>query len=145
MAKRLQDLSVLPQEIYCSGGSRDFRWHLNKNCPHIEGHPVLARDICLTCLNTTRKANQRLFEVVKIDPNHHRMRVLSEREIRMAWDQGGCHVCGERHYAEPNPLMYADCMACSHRPCFHHARCCPKAGKGKPRRLLWIAWMLRRT
>ena len=68
MAKRLQDLTVLPQVIYVSSGSSDTKWHLNRRCPQIGGDSVLTKDVCLTCLNVVRKANQRLFEVVKIDP-----------------------------------------------------------------------------
>ena len=127
MASRLLDLTVLPQVIYVSSGSLDTKWHLNKRCPHIDRDTVLTKEVCLTCLNVVRKANHRLFEVVKIDPNHHRMRTLTEKEIRLSLDQGGCEVCGERHYAEPNPLMYADCWTCDQRPCFHHGRCCPNA------------------
>ena len=127
VAKELLDLTILPQVIYVSNGSLDTNWHLNKRCPHLDHDTILTKEVCLTCLGVVRRANQRLCQVVKIDPNHSKMRILSEEEIRKSLDLGGCEVCGERHYGEPNPLMYPDCRTCDQRPTYHHGRCCPNA------------------
>jgi len=73
--------------------------------------------------------NKKMFHIMNIDPNNSKFRKVTEREVVMTFDSGGCTECGHRYHGEPNPLRYADCKFCHDEPCFHHGRCCPKRGR----------------
>ena len=75
---------------------------------------------------TVKQNNDKMFQVMKIDPNYSKIRSVTETEIVKQFDLGGCEVCGERHYGEPVPLQYPDCRTCSDKPSHHHGRCCPE-------------------
>ena len=88
----------------------DEKWHLNESCSELHDQTQkLSEEICLTCLMTVKQKNDKMFQVMKIDPNYSKFRSVTETEIVKQFDLGGCEVCGERHYGEPVPLQYPDC------------------------------------
>ena len=123
-----QDLQILPQRVYVSPS--DQKWHLDKTCSSIGDQTLtVEKTICLDCLYKAKKKNYKLFHIMNIDPNHSKFRKVTERDVVIGFDSGGCSECGLRFHGEPNPLCFPSCRLCDDKPCYHHGRCCPKRGE----------------
>ena len=83
---------------------------------------------------TAKEKSDKLYEVMKIGPDYYKFKSVTEAEVVEQSDHGGCVVCEQRFYAEPNPLAYPSCRTCNNRPSFHHGRCCPEKLRQRERK-----------
>ena len=109
----------------------DEKWHLNESCSELHDQTQkLSKEICLTCLMKVKQRNDKLFRIMKADPENLSFRSLNGTEIVNHFDMGECDVCGAWYYGEPAPLRYPGCITCYETPSCHHGRCCPRQPHG---------------